>query len=367
LSSISNVIVLLRTPAGLSFNDIVDVEPDPVGCAGLGGNTVCDPREEVAWNLGNLLAGASRTITVNALVDATQQNGDLIATPVRVTDTGGADTVNLLKVVHVNNNPTTDLALSASPDPLTTGSTADPVQVGVPFVFNIDIGNISGAALDNIVLRATLPIGVTINSVSDSTNATINSNEVEWTVSSLAAGASLHHDMLVTVSGLSAGDIVDLDVVLMHDGGVEIDYSAQLAVSVVEAAAPLVASLTATPNTDGTVDYTIAVTNISDQSISGVAVQYRVPDELSFNDITAVDPDPVGCAGLGTNTDCEPREEAAWSLGTLAAGEPPREITIHATVAAGLGGGTLIYVPVRVTATQLIDDINIYNTVIVQP
>jgi uncharacterized repeat protein (TIGR01451 family) len=372
-TSMSGVTVQMRTPVGLSYLDTVDVVPDPGGCATLSTAATCEPREEAVWGLGTLSPGESQTITVNALVDADQQNGDLIATPVHVTAVAGADTVDLLKVVHVNNipinsNPTTDLALSASPDPdpLNPGSTADPVQVDVPFVFNIDVGNTSGATLDNIVMRATLPTGVTINSISDSVSATVSGNVVEWTVTNLAADASLHRDMLVTVSGLSAGEIVDLDVVLMHDGGVEIDNSAQLAVSVVDTAPPLTVSLAATPNTDGTVDYTIDVTNVSDQSVSGVVVQYRVPDELSFNNTTAVDPDPGGCATLSTATTCEPREEVVWGLGTLVIGES-RQITVHATIVGGPVSGTLIYVPVRVTATQLMDVINLYNTVVVQP
>ena len=125
-------------------------------------------------------------------------------------------------------------------------------------------------------------------------------------------------------------------------------------------------SLVATPNTNGTVDYTIAVTNISASSVTGVVVQYRVPAELSFNDTLAVDPDPSGCATVVDAAVCDPREEAAWGLGTLASGVT-QEINITATVAGGLDSGTLIYVPVRVTAAQLIDDINIYSTLVVQP
>ena len=87
LLPVNGVFVQLRMPAELTFNDTRDVEPNPGGCSSAGSALVCDVREEALWNLGTLAAGESRTITINALVDITQLDGNLIATPVRVTAT----------------------------------------------------------------------------------------------------------------------------------------------------------------------------------------------------------------------------------------------------------------------------------------
>jgi uncharacterized repeat protein (TIGR01451 family) len=229
------------------------------------------------------------------------------------------------------------------------------------------MSNTSGSALTNVALRATLPAGVTINSVSNG-GTDLGSGEVEWTVASLAAGAALHGEIVVTVASLSTGDIVDLDVVLTHDSGVEMDNSAQFAVSVVESAQPLTVSIAATPTpvtSGGTLSYTITVTNVSALPVDAVMVQYRVPAELSFNDTAAVEPDPTGCSALVNGLVCDPREEALWNIGTLAAGGV-QVITIDATVAAGLVNGILINVPIRTTATGLIDTTNLQHTTVIQ-
>ncbi|MGD8568893.1 MAG: hypothetical protein PVJ39_12445, partial [Gammaproteobacteria bacterium] len=308
------------------------------------------------WSLGTLAAGESRTITVNALVDVLQLDGNLIATPVRVTATDLGDTIDLVKTVRVNSDPFADLALSASTDAIVPGGAV---------TFNIDIGNTSGGTLSNLQLLAKLPAGVTITNTGGGTNN--GNNEVVWSVASLAAGASLQRQVTVTADGVVAGDIVDIAVELIHDGGVELDNSAEFAVSVTDSVAPLSVSIAAAPDpvvSGGILSYTITVTNTSALPVDTVTVQYRVPAELSFSDTAAVNPDPAGCAGAGNGLVCDPREEAQWSLGTLAAGTA-QVITIDATVAGSLNSGTLISVPVQVTATQLIDTINLQHTTVV--
>jgi uncharacterized repeat protein (TIGR01451 family) len=99
---IEDVNVILIVPAGLSFNDKVDVEPDPAGC-GVGSIYYCEPTEEASWSLGTLTAGESRTIAIDALVDPTVLSGNLIETPVRTTASGMLDVVDLLDVVAVQN------------------------------------------------------------------------------------------------------------------------------------------------------------------------------------------------------------------------------------------------------------------------
>ena len=367
LSQVDGVNVIMRMPAALSFDDVDDVEPNPGGCAGLGDALTCDAREEVIWNLTTLAAGESRTITANALVDVLQLDGNLIATPVRVTAANIEDTIDLLKVVRVNSDPLAELALSTAPDPATVNSTADSVVVGVPFIFNIDMSNTSASALTNAELRATLPAGVTINSITNGGAIDPNTGEVVWAEASLAAGASLHNELLVTVTGLAAGDIVDLDVELRHDGGVELDNSAQFAVSVVDIAEPLRVSVEATPDpvlSGGTLFYTITVSNVSALPVDVVTVQFRVPEELIFSDTLDVNPLPGGCAGLGDALNCNPREEAVWSLGTLGVGAS-QVITIDATVAAGLSDGVLINVPIQATGTQMLDTINLQHITVI--
>ncbi len=90
-----------------------------------------------------------------------------------------------------------------------------------------------------------------------------------------------------------------------------------------------------------------------------------MPNELKFNDLVDVEPDPTGCSGLIDAALCNPREEARWNLGTLAASEV-RTITIDALVDVTVLSGNLIAVPVRVTATGMLDVIDLLDVIAVQ-
>jgi uncharacterized repeat protein (TIGR01451 family) len=233
--------------------------------------------------------------------------------------------------------------------------------------------NTSGGTLNNVALRATLPAGVTVDTNSLGVDGAIDANnDVVWTIGSLTAGATVYREMLLTVNGLSAGDIVDIDVMLTHDDGLEIDNSAQYAVSVVESAQSLKVSVVATPslvNPGDTLAYTITVENTSTQPINAVTVQFRVPAELNFSNSTAVNLVPSGCNQAGTsNLVCEPREEVLWELGTIDGGAG-EIITINASLLSSLTNDALISAPVFATATDatttppVAESVNIFNTI----
>ena len=110
--------------------------------------------------------------------------------------------------------------------------------------------------------------------------------------------------------------------------------------------------------------YTITVSNTTALPIDGVSVLLNVPVGLSFNDTQDVQPDPAGC-NAGSSVTCEPAEEASWDLGTLAASEV-RAITINALVDPTLLSGDLIVAPVRVSATNMLDVIDLLEVIAVQ-
>ena len=64
------------------------------------------------------------------------------------------------------------MALSASTDAVIANET---------FTYNLDFGNTSGAALTTTALRAFLPAGVTVNSISDG-GTEVSTGEVVWSV-----------------------------------------------------------------------------------------------------------------------------------------------------------------------------------------
>ena len=348
LQQVSDVYVQLRVPAELSFHASVDAEPN-TDCG-----SACIIGEEATWSLETLAAGESRTITVNTLVAASVLSGNLISTPVRVTATGLYDTINLLNTVAVFNSPSVDLALSASTDPVVANET---------FTYNLDFGNTSAESLTTVVLQATLPAGVSVDSISNG-GTEISPGVVEWNVATLNTGASVHREISVIADNAAAGDTLMLSAELSHDGGLEIDNRSEFSVSVAKntgIASLLSVVITTTPQlvaSNETLSYTITVTNGYGLPASDVYVIFRVPAELSFHAVVDAEPD-TDCGSA-----CIIGEEATWSLGTLAAGAS-QIITIDATVAASLVDGTLIVVPVRVTATDMEDTINLQHTTVI--
>ncbi len=345
---INDVSVLLRVPAELSFDRTTGAEPNAAGCS-----FDCLPTQEAVFNLGTLAAGESRGIVINATLATGLANGILIATAVRVTATGLVHDINLLNTTTVFNAPSAELSLSAS---------ADPVTVNEIFTYHLDVGNVSAGALTTLQLRANLPPGVTISAFSAG-GTQVGSDVVVWDVASLAAGAALQREVTVIADAAAAGDILKLSAELTHDSGLELDNTAEFALTVAATPSRLSVVIAAAPDpvlSGGILFYTITVTNAFLLPVDAVSVLFSVPSELSFERTAGAEPNAAGCS-----FDCSPGQQATFNLGTIAPGAN-QVITINATVAAGLNAGTLITAPVRVTATDLPDIINLQHITVIQ-
>ena len=342
---VDDVTVMLRVPDGLSFHYGIDVEPN---CDAAANYT---SRYEAAWSLGTLAVGETRTITLNPLVDDLL-DGALITMPIRVTATDLEDTMDLRKTVAVYNDPSADLAL---------GSSIDPMVPGQAFTYTLDIGNIGATALTGTELRATLPDGVTVSAISDGGTEDEN-GEIVWDIGSLAVGQALHREITVTPdANLTNGAILKATAQLTHDNGLAVDNTVEHALTV-EAVDTLPLQIEIDSSADPVVAnaralFTMTVGNVSNLPVDDVTVMLRVPDGLSFHYGIDVEPN---CDAAANYTS---RYEAAWSLGTLAVGET-RTITLNPLV-DDLLDGALITMPIRVTATDLEDTMDLRKTVAV--
>ena len=344
---VDDLTVMLRVPDAISFYRAADAEPD---CACTYSN--CGDEGEAVWELGSLAVGETRTITVNALVDDILR-GNLITLPIRVTATGLEDTMDLRKTVAVYNDPSADLALGAS---------TDPVVPGEVFTYTLDVGNIGATALTGTELRATLPDGVTVSAISNGGTEDTN-GEVVWNLGSMAVGESLHREITVTPDvDLDNGGNLKTSARLTHDNGLAVDNTVEYAVTV-EAIdmLPLQIEIDSSRNpvvANDRVIYTMTVGNISQLPVDDLTVMLRVPDAISFYRAADAEPD---CACTYSN--CGDEGEAVWELGSLAVGET-RTITVNALVDDILSGN-LITLPIRVTATDLEDTMDLRKTVAV--
>ncbi len=216
-------------------------------------------------------------------------------------------------------------------------------------------------------LRASLPAGVTIDSISDG-GINAGNGEVVWSVADLGVGASGSRSIIVVADGVTAGEILSVDAELSHGNGLEIDNRSEFAVTVPESggiASLLSVDFTVTPDpvvAGGILGYTITVTNSYGLPVAGVNVMLRVPDGVSFGAITDAEPDSAYCGG---NATCSAGEEAVWDLTRMDSGTS-QVITINALTDAILPSGDLIKTPVRVNATDMLDVIQLLDVNAVQ-
>ena len=340
--AVDAVSVLLRTPNGLSFNYVNDVEPNTT-C----GN--CVVGSEAFWNLATIAAGASVTITLNAVAVATAVgDGNLISAPFTVTGTGVND-INVSKTIQVFGLPSAQLAL---------GTVSNPVTAGQAFTFDLDIGQIGLSALTATELRLSLPAGLTVGTVSDG-GTQPSPREVVWSIGGVAVSAVSHRSVAVTVDGaVPAGTILAAHAALTYDGGVAVDAIADYAVSVAPAALPLTLVVTATPNpvAPGThVLYTTTLANTSARAVDGITVLFRLPPGLSFNYVNDVEPNT-------TCGNCLAGSEAFWTFPSLAAGAS-QIITTNALVLGTVLEGSLIPARFGLVATGMTNQIVVQSTV----
>ncbi|MCF6337277.1 MAG: PKD domain-containing protein [Gammaproteobacteria bacterium] len=341
---IDDVSVVYAVPAELRFHPTADAEPD-ANCG-----STCADGAEASWTLGTLVAGESRTITVNAVVLSSLDvpTGTLINALTRVTSPDIIDIVNVTTTVAVNNTPISQLAMSASKDPVIPGDN---------LVYQFNIGNINTAALTNSELRAVLPAGVTVNNISNGGTLDDTTGEIVWIIASLAADNTTRREVSVTVdTSAIAGQILTSRAELRHDEGIALDGSAGHSVTVAASTFPLMLNISAAHDpvvANQRLPYNIIVSNISAEPVNTVEVQLRVPPQLQFHPSADAEPD-TSCEST-----CADGAEASWALGTLTAGES-RTITINTTVLSpsDVPTGTLINSLVRVTSSDVIDNIN---------
>jgi hypothetical protein len=339
---------MFPVPTGLQFNGVSDADPDS-SCY----NSNCAADVESMWTLGTIAPGASVSVEVNTEVAAGLEDGTLISARPTVAATG-LDPIIVAKTVEVYGKPAAQLAFTTA---------SNPAVPGAALTYDLQVGQLGATPLTGTTLRAFLPPGVTVAAVSDGGTA-VAAGEVDWTLGTVAVGATVHRTVQVTTdSTLVAGGQLAAHARLTYDGGLEVDVTSDETVSVVGAAPALAVTLTAAPNptTHGTrLLYTLGITNNSARPVDGVSVLFPVPQNLQFNGVSDALP-----AGSCYNSNCAANVEAAWTLGTLAAGIT-KTITVNALVASTVLSGVLIPATFKVAATGLDARILAQATVSVQ-
>ena len=359
-STVSNAALMLRVPDGISFNRLNDAQPNSSGHRGCLANGFCDAGDEVYWAPGNLAAGDSVTIQIRGQVSSDLQPGSLVETPIYITADNQGDTIQLERNLFV---------VAAAPAQLTLNSNADPVAPGGSFQYQVNLGNPTNEALSNLSLDLVLPAGLSVISISD--GGVQNANRIQWTQASLGAAGSLQRTVTVMAANDSAqGSTLTSRVELRHDGGLELDQSVSSAVTVSE---PLkldvdyaISSATVNPGDNLVYNFTLRNTSVA-SLVENPVLMLELPDGVSFNRLGDADPDSTGHTGCLANGFCDTGDEVFWSLDTIPAGETIT-IQVSASVSGTMAPGSLIELPIVVTADGLGDNLTQLRTVrVTQP
>jgi uncharacterized repeat protein (TIGR01451 family) len=325
--AIDGLTLFFPVPAGLSFHYANDAQPN-ASCAN---SYVCTADLETFWTVGTVAAGATATYDVSAtVVDSEVGNGNLIRTSFMLTGTTIPE-LEVVKTVQVFDSPRAQLTFTA---------TANPITSAQAFTYDLDIGQIGATPLASTELRARLPAGLTVGTISDGGSQSA-SGDIVWTIGAVAVGTTLRRTIAVTGDGsAAAGTILKASASLTYDGGAAVDNLVGYNVPVIAAAQLVTLSVSASPNpaVPGSRDlYTATITNTSARAIDGVGLYLRVPDGIQFHYANDSDPD-TSCANAYV---CVPGLEAFWTLGTLAAGAS-QMVTVNAEVLSTLVSGSLV-------------------------
>ena len=322
--------VILRMPVPLGLygtsgcRAVTDGGAVPAGCyAGL----------DIVWDLGNLAAGASRTVQFVGLVTVSGlPNGSLVEATARVADVvGNSARAGLATILE-----------TTGPLNLTLDDGADPVAVGDTLTYVLHYGNRGTAVLPSTSLALTVPPGT---SVTDDGGATLTGSTATWDLGTLAAGAAGKRQLTVHIDDIGDDEPRVRRARAVVASGIVAAWAAEA--TQVETGATLALTISVSPDPaalNGTPIWSLKMTNNGAIDSAGVILDMPVPAGLygtsgckAFSDGGVK---PPGCtAGL----------DIEWDIGPLAAGASKTVTFTGQVPPTAVPNGTLLRATARVS------------------
>jgi len=280
------------------------------------------------WDLEDPIpSGGSATLTITVTVDP---------------GTGGSSITNI--VTKTQDQTDTDATADDMTETITVNNDADIVvgktvndntpDEGDTITFTVTVTNSGPAQVENLTVTDALPSGLTLVSAVPSVGTWTDPN---WTITTLADGASATLTVTATVDAGTSGDIITNEVTHMQDQ-LDSDTTADdlTEAITVNNDADIVITKTvdnSTPSEGDTITFTVGITNSGPAQATNLVVTDAVPAGLTVTGATPT---------VGTWAD------PTWTIGTLNNGASA-SLTITATVDANTGGQTITN---EVTHTQ---------------
>jgi uncharacterized repeat protein (TIGR01451 family) len=296
------------------------------------GSADCDPADVLFFSLGRVPAGASVSVTLPPVVSNGTADGMLLAWEALANADVGRRTAHRHTIAVDNGNSLT-LGLDDS---------ADAVAPGDDLTYTLTYGNRGAGTLTGTTLRLPLPAGTTF--VAASEGGVLAGGAVQWTIGSLAGGASGRRQAVVTVdAGAMQGSLLVVDPAVISGTGALAEEGRAVASTSVRTGAPMPLAIEVNPDPvrqDGRLPTEIAVTNVSAATLA-ITLRARVPDSVAAFLPSLVTGAASGCANPPTATACDPGELISINVGNLDPGEGT-VISLPPVVAAGTESGRLI-------------------------
>lgn len=281
-----------------------------------------DGGEFLTWNVGQLPAGASRTVSAHFRTRTNIAPGTVFSYDAWVRASNGIDRAATSSAI---------LARDPRPLRLTMTTSHDAVQMGDSLVYTLHYGNTLTDASTPATLRMTVPDGLAFVSASDA--GTAANGEVVWTLGNIPARQTGMRLATFTVADRPEGHLLKTTAsvadsanhVAIADTVNHVETASALRMEVVMPPGP------AAPN--GEFSGSITVTNTDTVDLFGALVHLRVPAGNYWTGNLS----DGGTGGGWTDGG----EILNWNLGTLAAGQS-KTVTVTLRLRADIAPGTVL-------------------------
>lgn len=316
------------TATGVSITDNL-----PTGVTYTGHATVNGTFNSGAgiWSIGSLAKGSEAALSISATVN----NGSGGTT---ITNTTLAASANYNDPNTANNTSSISITVGNSADIVVTNSVDNATpNVGDTITFTITATNSGPSLVQNLVVKNTLPNGLTYGLVTPGNGTWTSPN---WTIGTLASGVTETLTIKAVVEANTGGQHLtntisnsqtQTDSNLTAD-----DFDAIVTVT----SANLITSKTVntvTPNEGDAIKYTISITNNGPNDATGISLTDILPAGVTY-----VNDDASGAYNLGSGI---------WNVGSLANGATIK-LNIDARVDVGQGGSSIVNITTAAKGNQ---------------
>ncbi len=336
-STASTVRLEVPYPSGL-FSLSTGSISDGGSCSG----SSCEATETLAWNLGDLPAGAGRSVYFSPTVSSSAANGSSISLLVRALEST-IPRDQATQVVTINSARLLNVAARAQQDPVAPGS---------QLTYEVVYGNRGGAGTSGTVLRFPIPPGSSFVSATD--GGSLSGNEVVWNLGLLNAGDSGQQRVTVQLGGSAVvGSLLEVDAVSVSGDFEGFLQSALVALATRVENAPQLDFAIVTSNgpsrSDEFLHTYLTVTNRTAAVLTNVRLEMFYNSGLVGVSESVSVSDGGTCGGF-----CEVGETVFWNLGSLPPGTG-KTVTLTPSTLSSNPNGRLIPLVARAFADSVRD------------